>query len=58
MRSSDSLENDRKERLPGWEKEEASDDLLDVEAKRKLFDYQVPKEEDNLKERRESDGRE
>ena len=45
MRSSDSQENDRKKRLPGWEKEEASDDLLSDNAKRKLFDYQVPEEE-------------
>ena len=45
MHSSDSLENNDKERLPGWENEKASDDSLSSEAKRKLFDYQVPEEE-------------
>ena len=45
MHSSDSQENDRKKRLPGWEKEEASDDLLSDKAKSKLYDYQVPEEE-------------
>jgi hypothetical protein len=47
MRSSDSQENDREKRLPGWEREEASDDLLDPEVKEKLESYKVPKERDD-----------
>lgn len=44
MHSSDSQENDREKRLPGWETEKASDDLLSSEAKRKLESFKVPKE--------------
>lgn len=44
MRSSDSQENDREKRLPGWENEKGSDNLLSSEAKRRLEEHKVPKE--------------
>lgn len=55
MRSSDFQENDREERLSGWEKEDASDDLLSLEARRKLYDYIVPKEKVEDKGDRENE---
>lgn len=44
MPLSDSQENDKEERLPGWETEKASDNLLSSEAKRRLEEYKVPQE--------------
>ena len=53
MRSSDSQENDRERRLPGWENEKASDDLLSPEAKRRLEEFKVPKEPKESEEKGE-----